>query len=548
MGTSGVLKQMAEYDFSVPTDVTIIYEDNECSLQDNIEEQENLENEIDNKDIFIGETLVEERANLAKLSLDINDTQINAPILEEIRELNNTENVIINSNCKNAQLNNNHIGTNHFQNDNKTNGNSDLYTASKTIANKEASISKETEINNHELPVNMETESKLNQLSELLTYVIQTYYLHSLNKNTRSDRTSKRKFFAAKAHYFDLAFKTVESIIIPQEDNSYFIDKFLDKAVSIANAKPYPWKCQKYHIKSLLTHLIKWTKQKRVYLNNISTRKPDEYVTLKQQLARPLKPFNISQYETVLNSNVSGRTHNQNLENICIFTSGSPGSEISININAETLKTVTENRCLTEKTNGDYTNPLPNSETTNRLQVSRAPPSYEQYISQNKYPPAQHPPPQHHNPYNNSPTFTNGPQNYNQTNMQLHGTQNYLDGRQVHQKRHQHVGFQQLNHSTQMQHVNNSQMNNSNIYHHTYYDNMNTQMQKRPVHAQNLNSESVHLGPFNQPPFVRCHMCGKYIITRYSPYNTSPCTLPYCSHLCKAMNNQHYKPAWSGNA
>ncbi|XP_022837794.1 GATA zinc finger domain-containing protein 14-like [Spodoptera litura] len=559
MGTSSVLKQMAEFDFTVPTDVTIIYEDNESSLEDNTEELENIETDNEIKDIVIEETSVEERncASLAKLNLNINDSQINMPILEEISGLNNSENILNNNNFE--QSNKEHFEAGHLEHGNKTNSNSDLLSSGESLANEEDSLSIETELNNHE-PINKETAHSLNKLSELLAFVIQSHYLYSLKRNTISDTVkynNKKKFVEAKAHYFDLAFDIVESIIIPQEHNHNFIDKFSDNTVNIANGKSYPWRCQKSHIKSLLNHLIKWTKQKRTHLNiNRIANESNQYVTLKQQLSRPLKPFSIPQSEHVLNNNNNCNTDKQSNNNICIFSSGTPGSEISININAETLRSVHREQCSTEKTNGDcgnhllYTEPPP----TNRPKVRKPPPPYEQYTYQNNYSPSRHPPPQY-NTHHVSQTIPNSTQY--QTNTQVHSTQNCIDGREVHQNHHQHVGFQQQNHQTRVQYINssqkgqyinNSQGNNFNNPHYACYDNMNKQMRERPVHAQNHNPVAGHVGTFNHAPFVRCHMCGKYIITRYSPYNTpSPCTLSFCSHLCKVMNYQNYKPAWPSN-
>ncbi|CAH1638156.1 unnamed protein product [Spodoptera littoralis] len=531
---------MAEFDFTVPIDVTIIYEDNESSLEYNTEVLENIETDNDTKDIVIEETSVDERncASLAKLNLNINDSQINMPILEEISGLNNSEN-ILNNNNNFEQSNKEHIDAGHLEHGNKTNSNSDLLSSGESLANEEDSLSIEPELNNHE-PINRETTHSLNKLSELLAFVIQSHYLYSLKRNTISDTVkynNKKKFVEAKAHYFDLAFDIVESIIIPQEHNHNFIDKFSDNTVNIANGKSYPWRCQKSHIKSLLNHLIKWTKQKRTHLNiNRVANESNQYVTLKQQLSRPLKPFSIPQSEPVLNN---CNTDHQSNNNICIFSSGTPGSEISININAETLKSVHKKQCSTEKTDGDYGNHLLYAEPppTNRPKVRKPPPPYEQYTYQNNY----SPPP--YNTYNISQTIPNSTQY--QTNKQVHSTQNCINGREV-QRNHQ-TQVQYINSSQKGQYINNSQGNNYNNQHYAYYDNMNKQMHERPVHAQNRNPVAGHVGTFNHAPLVRCHMCGKYIIPRYSPYSTPPCTLPFCSHLCKVMNYQNYKPAWPSN-
>lgn len=465
---ASVLKQMAEYDFTERTDVTIIYDDNEFTLEDNAEEQENLE--IDNDVIIIEENCVEKRnrANLAKLSLSINDSQINTPILEEISGINNTQNILNNNNCE--QFNKNHVDAGHLENENSTNSNNNL------LANKEDGSCIETEVNNHK-PINV-TENALNKLSELLAIVIQLYYLYVLDKNTVSETVKNhniKKYASAKLYYFNLAFNLVELIIIPQEHNNDLIDKLLDKAVNIANAKCYPWRCQKSLMKSTLTQLIYWTKKKRTYINHSRTVDvSNQYITLKQQLDRPLKPFSIPQSKTVLNNS---NTDNQSAtDNVCIFSSGNPGSEISINVSAEILRNYHTTQCSTENTNKDYSNNLPNPESSRTNPSSRplerqAPPPYEQHMYQNNYSPSRHTPPQH-NPYNISQTYSDRSQY--QTNTQVHRTQTYTEGGQAYRRLHQHVGYQQQSHQNQIQYVNNNgQMNNNPRY--AYYDNMNQQ-------------------------------------------------------------------------
>ncbi|KAL4707762.1 hypothetical protein ACJJTC_001708 [Scirpophaga incertulas] len=87
--------------------------------------------------------------------------------------------------------------------------------------------------------VNNYVENLLTKVSKALLYAMDAYYIHIGNVMKRQNDTlfiqnSKRRYERIKQHYFQLAYCTTDTIILPQENNDEFTQEFLKNTIKIA--------------------------------------------------------------------------------------------------------------------------------------------------------------------------------------------------------------------------------------------------------------------------------------------------------------------------
>ncbi|KAM3965133.1 uncharacterized protein ACR2FA_000524 [Aphomia sociella] len=155
-----------------------------------------------------------------------------------------------------------------------------------------------------------------------------------------------KRYLRIKYHYFNISRDIVISEILTR--NRIFIHKFINNTISLIGSKNK--KNKSIYIKAIFCEMIKWI---NVNKNPIHSRPDDNNPILRQQLNRPsLEPFqgipSVNQ-PTPVDDN-DGKTSSQS----CIFTSGPPGREISINIAQNVLTNL--NTSITANAHKQHTN------------------------------------------------------------------------------------------------------------------------------------------------------------------------------------------------
>uniref|UniRef100_A0A2A4J8Q1 Uncharacterized protein n=1 Tax=Heliothis virescens TaxID=7102 RepID=A0A2A4J8Q1_HELVI len=574
MDSANVLCQMAGYDFNCPIDVTMIFEDSDDDSNDNTQspqktpKEESVEDGNPNKDVS--------KQRSESECLKENE---NAKCKTESKSL---EQLIINKKGKDIlNFNENSIQkekpvedtSNGAKADEKSNGKNGIYQKKDSpndrfnIPNKNPQAfnacvdqddNREPVLNevqmNDQQPVTTFVEDLLKKISEHLLLIMRIFYHYGAKRasNVGNSESREKIFRFIRNHYFELSFNTVETIILPQEHNVTFMNHFLDKTVEIANEKPHNWVCHRGHVRPFFMDLIRWTKQKKDYIKKSEQRpKSNENVILKQHLATPPQAFNFQQTQGTNLQNCNAPPTIQN--NLCIFSSGVPGGEISINVNPNILRNATETRNVGEQNgNNNYKSYSPNPDVTQGSTTS--PPLYENQYShvQNNYTTYNRPPPPPYPP--KSKSFTQMSQSTQKLkNMRFHH-HHYKEQispttNRSSQQAARHQNYQSMAQPTQhyqTHYINGSQSSptenslNSRLHNNINASTLETQMYSGPV-----ITNVISYAPKSRTPSDRCTMCGK---TTSAPYNP-PNRPVYCSYLCQELDSQiynaHMQPTWA---
>lgn len=461
---------MAEYDFNAPIDVEMIFEDSDNddpSIQSALSEHENI-NE-NNKQAPVEQCVTKPKTDnkqfkdqiniesLNKSMLSLNQISNVLPCKHSIEKSKNNENNILN-NKKNAEIGMNLKDVEHCHNQNESDANQHALILLDNDTVNEGSLPSTSGSNDHHEPVTTFIEDLLNKLSEHIVLIMQSFYHYGVKRNNEDNKKREDVFHFIKSHFFELSYSTVESIFLPQEQNESFINQFLDNTVLIANNKALRWRCHRGHVRPFFKELMTWTKEKKQYTKNNHPPGPSNgNILLKEQLVRPLLPLNLPQSEIIANSNIA----TQNIQNnLCIFSSGPPGSEISINIDAKTLMQINKRQQSTDRVEQNKSNnntsqncdstsrKKPVTRTTNRNRVKNIQKRNPQY---DRLPPAKPPPPPYYMSHGAN-RMPYRPQQYNQTNM--NPIRNHYDNIGPPQQNHQNIGQPINNHPNQLHYVN----------------------------------------------------------------------------------------------
>lgn len=101
----------------------------------------------------------------------------------------------------------------------------------------------------------------LDKVSTGLILVMRAYYYDS----SRRYKTLQQ----FKNHIYSSSHSTTESIILPNEKNKIFIEKFIDMTVTNA-IKVLGWKCERKHVKPFYDEMIAWSKRKMYQMEEAS--------------------------------------------------------------------------------------------------------------------------------------------------------------------------------------------------------------------------------------------------------------------------------------
>ena len=476
---------MLKFDFNLPIIVEIIFEDcddDDVSLQNARSEQENTKENNKGKQDTVEKCQTKTNSTNSESQIyheGLNTSMLSLkPIDEIIADME--ENDLNNS--KNAE----NDTENHDQD--KSDG-SEMVLISTDAVNNQESLSVE-QPNNHHQPFNTYIEDVLNKLSENIVRIMETFYYYGVKKGNVIDLKNENMFNHIKSYFFELSYTTVQSIILPQEQNERFINTFLDNTVQIANSKFKKWRCHRGHVLPFFKELIAWTKQKREYIKKNERPCPSKQnVILKQQLIKPLAPLNLPLSEIVTNNNTEPP---QAQNNLCIFSSGAPGNEISINIDANTFIQINEGQqSVTPEQDVDHNNQAPSCEPAKRkTPVSK--PRYVNRIKELLKKNAQYDrPPPPYNQNHSSKNVTSRPQHYTQTNVnnQINVNQTYYNNMGQPHQYHQNVGEPIHSYPTQVHYINTNQASpagNDNLNSNMYYNN-NTNNNVPMVRTEPIN-------------------------------------------------------------
>lgn len=153
--------------------------------------------------------------------------------------------------------------------------------------------------------------------------VMETYAYHR-ERNTPYDSYKKQKLI-----YFNDSYDTVVKLILPEEQNQKFISWFLHKTYQYSLTKPSRRKYSFDDYGILFKELLDWAKKKQdcnqVTKDTTQTSGRQENV----QASRLAEPY-CSHAQPILKK--PGVYSTTKSDSICIFSAGSPGNEISINV------------------------------------------------------------------------------------------------------------------------------------------------------------------------------------------------------------------------
>lgn len=146
------------------------------------------------------------------------------------------------------------------------------------------------------------------------------YISNTYKNNPFKYKNALKEFSRKKDFLYKFSYTTITSIIIPLENNNTFIQKFINRTLAIAHSKSWHYITDEI-VKYIFMDLIKWTKFQNQVLEN----------KCKDQRRLP-------EINTNLNNILSTSTTTTDATNVCIFSHGSPGKEITINIDSQVLK------------------------------------------------------------------------------------------------------------------------------------------------------------------------------------------------------------------
>lgn len=452
---------MKNFDVNAPFEVEITFEESvgdDVSFQNALSEQETIKDKNNNKQITHEkcETIKNGTSSGNQINHeDFNKTMLSLkPIDELIEDMVAQNNVNIGKNAEIIQIDD-------LGNRNEKKSNDTQHAIIDNTINNEESVPV-GQINDHHQPANTFVEDLLNKLSEHIVFIIEKFYQYAVKRGNTDIKTNEKLFHVIKCYYFELSYTIVESIILPQEQNESFMNKFLDNTVLIANRKFKTWKCRRGHVLTFLKELITFAKNKRECIKtNIRPCPSNQNIFLKQQLLKPLAPLNIPVSEILTNNNTEPLPVQNNLS---IFSSGISGNEIRLDIDANTYLQITEKQQTVEQ-NVNHNNHEPSCGPAKRKSPV-AKPRYENRIKdiQKKNPQYDRPPP----PYDVHQSFRNVTnrlrqcrhRQYNQTNInqynQINVNQNqtYYDNMGQSHQYHQNVRQPIHSYPTQVHYVN----------------------------------------------------------------------------------------------
>ncbi|PZC79481.1 hypothetical protein B5X24_HaOG216261 [Helicoverpa armigera] len=584
MDSANVLCQMAQYDFNCPIDVTMIFEDSDDDSQTRTsEDPQKEENEKDNTNVSSPHTNVSGRSNEPECCKENENTKCKSEcrsleqlIINKITDFVQKEKPVegkLNGEKADKPSNDNNLGTNAI-NQNKDSPIDKLNIPNENVHTFNVGSNADIEQSGNKEPVLSKSQTKnkkpeitfledlLNKVSEHLVLIMRTFCHYGAKRaNQGSDSENRQRIFHfVRNHFFELSFHTVETIILPQEHNTTFMNQFLEKTVEIANQKSQPWVCHRGHVRPFLMDLIRWTKQ-RIEYNTKNEQRPkrNENAILKQHLATPPQIFNLPQTQSINLQNCNASPTIQN--NLCIFSSGVPGGEISINVNSNLLRNVTEPHYTSkEYENNNYNSYSPNGVVTQGS--TSAPTLHESQYSymQNNNTTYNRPPPPYTQKNLNKFTQMLRQSNKKNKNMRQHHHQQQHYKEQIsptanipNQQATSYQNYQSMaqpmpNYQNQVHYINGSQSPTDNSLNSRLHYNINASTQENPMNSGPVISNVISYAQKSATPSDRCTMCGKITSAPYIHPNRPV----YCSYLCQELDKQFYtaqkQPAWACNS
>ncbi|CAB3261371.1 unnamed protein product [Arctia plantaginis] len=351
MENVNILSQMKQYDFNSPINVTMMFEEceDEALFQNVLREikendaikQDKTEKPTSNTKVQTSiENLHKNYTRAKQVSLQNMDNKLpeNSSPFHEVSYTSKTlkvnQSILIQKNC-----------------------------SSKTTENMKNSMYEKCQSDNNKETTDRNIKTLLDIVSENLILVMRLYYNYYYDNCKKDPPTAanlSKQFDKCKAHFFDLSYSTVVSLILPEENNKKFVENFLNKTVADAS-KVLQGKCERKHVEPFYNEMIEWVKKKREYIKTFGLqfaskeknceKRKNENKTLKALLADSPPAFsqpnttNISEQleisasltAPILVSDINGR--DMTPENgICIFSAGDREREKSININPNLLQ------------------------------------------------------------------------------------------------------------------------------------------------------------------------------------------------------------------
>lgn len=344
MDKANIFNQMAQYDFSNPIQVTMIFEEDNDEMTYNIN---TLKEQNQNKS----------QKGTQKNCLEELNAKTHAVMNIDLTEEERTcEDILYSSNAK---------GTTQVTSpldpiDRITNVRAQK--AKKNVdSNKNIFNAYPEETNNSpQSALPNFIKHLLHTVSQHIILIMRPYYNYYCRNNNAMDINLEKRMNKIKAHFFNLSYSTVVSVILPQEKNELFMNKLFDKTVCDANVI-FKWKCERRHVEPFYKEMIDWTKQKKEQLKSLNLKDH----SMQHSFGPPLQ-WDGSKGSEKSTDLINGAQHNNegiddSEKGMCIFSSGEPGNEISINIASETLI----NHFIKQPTN--CTKPVNNRQTNKHL-------------------------------------------------------------------------------------------------------------------------------------------------------------------------------------
>ncbi|XP_075977851.1 uncharacterized protein LOC142977669 [Anticarsia gemmatalis] len=390
MDAVNIFNQMAKYDFSTPINATVIFEDSDEDAP--LIDEDQIEINEKNPSLQLNVQAYTEKEQANHMSDVRKPVLLKKETIDEVLEQNPTppaKNINYSSAITESTQTLNNPGSTEITSPHKTNenvnrtsthniGSGETYDKSHYQSDTFQQISDTEELTTY-------VKDLLNTLSEHLILVIKYHYyyqnLYQQSKVTQQLATYLNKL---KSHFFNLSYSILVSIILPQEKNEIFIETFIDKTVSDAN-KTLLWKCDRTLVERFYKEMVQWAKVKRDIIKALRYKNSNDNPLLKKRLATPVQPPpNFPNLTTVFNQHNGHISNTQN--SFCLFSTGPPGGEVSINIDPETLQKHTGNRSHIQRTSEQSNNQIcsPNTQAaptethheytrTNHLQQSDYP-------------------------------------------------------------------------------------------------------------------------------------------------------------------------------
>lgn len=169
---------------------------------------------------------------------------------------------------------------------------------------------------NLKFPVNIPKRRILKMLDSVSYNIIEVWKCyHTIKpynkyKNNHRETSAVRSFLKYRYYCFNCSYLAVDLIIIPNEDNQTFIEKFINRTVILAHGM-YLFQITRETVLDIMKDMISWSKY--AMQNKINL-------------------------ESKVQNQKSMESSKNNVDKICIFSSGTEDRQLSISIAPELLK------------------------------------------------------------------------------------------------------------------------------------------------------------------------------------------------------------------